>query len=235
MQGMRKPVLTDGAWGTALQAMGLPCGQFSAPWNMSHPQAVAAVAQGYLEAGSKIILTNTFGPCTHDEARAGAEISLRAAEGQADVFGSLGPGADDGLAAVLADAGVAGLVIETMTSLEEASHALQAARATGLSVVVSFAFGFGDVTVAEAVRRMENEGAFAIGVNCVAMEPCLEFCRQLRMATKLPIWSKPNAATAAEFAAGALLLVATGADYVGGCCGTTAEFIRAVAAALAMG
>ena len=51
----------DGAWGTALQNRGLPAGACPELWNVSKPQAVEAVARGYVEAGSDILLTNTFG------------------------------------------------------------------------------------------------------------------------------------------------------------------------------
>src|SRR5438093_5606319 len=57
----RRPVITDGAWGTELQARGLAIGEFSDLWNLSHAERVAEVAGAYIEAGSQIILTNTFG------------------------------------------------------------------------------------------------------------------------------------------------------------------------------
>src|SRR5579872_14369 len=55
------PVITDGAWGTQLQAQGLGLGEFPDVWNLSHPERVAKVARAYIDAGSQIILTNTFG------------------------------------------------------------------------------------------------------------------------------------------------------------------------------
>ena len=55
------PVLTDGAWGTQLQARGLAPGEVPDLWNLTHPEKVAGVACAYIEAGSQIILTNTFG------------------------------------------------------------------------------------------------------------------------------------------------------------------------------
>ena len=96
------PVLLDGAWGTELQARGLPPGEVGDLWNLERPERVEAVARAYVEAGSRIILTNTFranrialGPAgaarTVEVNRAGAEISRRAAEGSARVFGSIGP------------------------------------------------------------------------------------------------------------------------------------------------
>src|SRR5438046_10359842 len=54
------PVLTDGAWGTELQGRGLGVGDCPDHWNLLRPDAVADVARAYVEAGSRVILTNTF-------------------------------------------------------------------------------------------------------------------------------------------------------------------------------
>ena len=54
------PVLTDGAWGTELQARGLEAGEMGDFWNLSHPERVEEVARAYVEAGSRVILTNTL-------------------------------------------------------------------------------------------------------------------------------------------------------------------------------
>ena len=56
-----KPIVTDGAWGTQLQQRGLDVGQCPDAWNLDHPDRVEEVARAYVEAGSQIILTNTFG------------------------------------------------------------------------------------------------------------------------------------------------------------------------------
>src|SRR6185503_16953772 len=55
------PVVTDGAWGTQLQTRGLTIGEFPDAWNLTHPDLVAEVARAYVNAGSQVILTNTFG------------------------------------------------------------------------------------------------------------------------------------------------------------------------------
>lgn len=101
------PVITDGAWGTELQARGLQSGDFPDAWNLTHAAKVAEVAQAYIQAGSRIILTNTFGANRlrmHDQSelsrlaeinRRGVEISCQAAAeapgGRAFVFASMGP------------------------------------------------------------------------------------------------------------------------------------------------
>src|SRR5208283_3931978 len=53
-------MISDGAWGTQLQGRGLPVGTMPDTWNLTHPDEVEAVARAYVEAGSQVILTNTF-------------------------------------------------------------------------------------------------------------------------------------------------------------------------------
>ena len=55
------PVVTDGALGTQLQQRGLPVGACPDAWNLTQPDEVEEVARSYVEAGSQVILTNTFG------------------------------------------------------------------------------------------------------------------------------------------------------------------------------
>lgn len=54
-------LLADGAMGTMLFASGLSSGGAPELWNIEHPERVAAVHRGYLEAGAQLLLTNTFG------------------------------------------------------------------------------------------------------------------------------------------------------------------------------
>jgi 5-methyltetrahydrofolate--homocysteine methyltransferase len=55
------PILADGAMGTMLFAAGLQFGDPPEAWNVSQPDVVRRVHRGYLEAGSRIVMTNTFG------------------------------------------------------------------------------------------------------------------------------------------------------------------------------
>jgi 5-methyltetrahydrofolate--homocysteine methyltransferase len=274
----RGPVLTDGAWGTQLQARGLAIGEFPDVWNLSHPESVAAVAQAYVHAGSDIILTNTFGAnrlrlADHQLAdrtveinRRGVEISQQAANGDALVFASIGPSgkmllneettidalrkAFDEQARALADAGADGIVIETMSDLAEAQQAVIAARATGLPVVACMVFDSGrnkdrtlmGATPEEAALVLSLAGADVVGANCgQGISGFLPICQRLRAATPLPIWIKPNAGlpeiragqvvfpTHPEgFASHARALIEAGAAFIGGCCGTDPDFIRAL-------
>jgi len=277
------PVLTDGAWGTQLQARGLPPGQLPDLWNLTHPEQVAEVAQAYVQAGSRVILTNTFGAnrlrlaeagCADKlEAinRRGVELSRQAAQGHAKVFASIGPtgkmlltgevNAAD-LTAVfteqaqaLASGGPDGLVIETMSDLEEARLAVAAARSTGLPVVACVVFDSGrdkdrtmmGQTPEQVAQGLSAAGADVVGSNCgQGIAGFVSICRRLHAATDRPIWIKPNAGlpelvegravyrtTPEEFAAYLPALLEAGASFVGGCCGTTPEFIAALSRRLA--
>jgi len=274
----RGPVLTDGAWGTQLQARGLEVGQCPDGWNLSHADRVEEVARAYIEAGSRVILTNTFGAnrfalARHgladrvaDINRAGVEISRRATAGTAKVFASMGPSgvvlmmgqvkpeelqaAFAEQARAMAEAGADGIVIETMSDPEEAVLAVAAARQTGLAVVACMTFDSGKnhdrtmmgTTPEQAAERLTEAGADVIGSNCgQGIEGFVGICKRLRAATDRPVWIKANAGlpqivggkavylqTPEQFARSAAALIEAGASFLGGCCGTTPEFIRAV-------
>ena len=256
------PVLLDGAWGTQLQARGLPVGACPDLWNLRHPDRVAEVARAYVDAGSQIILTNTFGANGYVLAR----ISREAAAGSASVFGSVGPTGkmlamgeatpDEMLAAFrlqvqgLAEGGVDAIVVETMSDLEEAELAVQAAREAGLPVAASMTYGAGREgdrtmmghTPEEAAQRLAAAGAQVIGANCgFGPEQMLPVCRRLAAATSLPLWMKPNAGLPVmvdgqatytmdveTFVAHAAQLLQAGARFIGGCCGTGPDYIAAL-------
>ncbi|MGD0729769.1 MAG: homocysteine S-methyltransferase family protein [Terracidiphilus sp.] len=269
-------LITDGAWGTELQARGLPVGANPDTWNLSHPERVESVARAYAEAGSQVILTNTFraNAIAMPDSNAGdldainrAGVALsRKTAGKALVFASIGPtgkmlvsgeiGSEQVSAAFaaqtssLAAAGADALLVETMSDIEEARLAVEAARRTGLPVVVSFAFDSGKnkdrtlmgATPEAVAAAMVEAGADAVGANCgVGVEQAVTICQRLHAACDLPIWIKPNAGlpkmdgtaihydTSAEFFASHFApLREAGASFLGGCCGSTPEFIRAL-------
>ena len=155
-------------------------------------------------------------------------------------------------AAALAEGGADALLVETMSDPLEAALALAGARKTGLPVVVSFTFDTGrnkdrtltGATPEQAARRMAEEGADALGANCgVGIAEYVPICRRLRAASTLPLWIKPNAGlpdmtdgrasydtTPERFASFVPALVEAGASFIGGCCGTSPDFIRAAKA-----
>jgi methionine synthase I (cobalamin-dependent) len=98
--------LADGAMGTMLFASGLQFGDPPEIWNLTQPDVIRRIHRGYLDAGSRIILTNTFGGnrlrlSLHGNDRRVAELNQMAAlllraevdavEGQALVAGDIGP------------------------------------------------------------------------------------------------------------------------------------------------
>ena len=105
-------------------------------------------------------------------------------------------------AEALAEGGADVLLFETFSDVEEARLAVQAAKPTGLPIIVSFAFDSGrnkdrtmmGVTPETAARAMVEEGVDAIGANCGAgPESFAQICRRLKDASGLPVWIKPNA------------------------------------------
>jgi len=273
-----KPIVTDGAWGTRLYQLGLPQGESPEKWNLDEPEKVGIVAKEYVEAGSQIILSNSFGGCPiklaeyglADQAelinRRAAEISKEAAGDKALVFASIGPCGkllmmgdvdEDELqeafalqARALAAGGADGLVIETMSCLEEAKIALAAALTTNLPVVVSMAFDSGadkdrtmmGISAEQAAKELSEAGAYAVGGNCgQGIEGFISICKKMRAATDIPLWMKANAGlpevvdgettyqqSPEDFADKAETLLSEGATFIGGCCGTSPAFIKAV-------
>jgi len=272
------PVVTDGAWGTQLQARELPLGSCPDLWNLQEPERVEEVARAYVEAGSQVILTNTFGAnrfmlqrhgAVDDAAainRAGVEISRRAAGGRAKVFAAMGPSgvvllmgqvppaeveaAFAEQAAALAQAGADGLVIESMSDPAEAKLAVAAARRTGLPVVACMVFDCGKQldrtmmgsTPEQCAEILLEAGADVVGSNCgQGIAGFVPICRRLAAASGRPVWIKANAGlpqvrdgqtvydqTPEQFADYVPALIEAGAGMLGGCCGTTPDFIRAV-------
>ena len=55
------PIVADGAMGTMLFSAGLQFGDPPEVWNLAHPDVIRRIQRGYIEAGSRIVLTNTFG------------------------------------------------------------------------------------------------------------------------------------------------------------------------------
>jgi len=156
-------------------------------------------------------------------------------------------------ARALAAGGADGLVIETMSDPGEAKLAITAARETGLPVVACMVFDAGkyrDRTMTGATPEAAAEvlleaGADVIGANCgVGVEAFTPICSRLFAVAGAPVWIKANAGmpemvngaatytqTPEEFASHVPDLLETGAGFIGGCCGTNPDFIRAIAKA----
>ncbi len=147
----------------------------------------------------------------------------------------------------LAEAGVDLLVAETMMSLQESRAALIAAKeCCELPVMVTMTFEADGRTLYGTDARtaavvLESLGAAAIGVNCsTGPDKMTDIIAAMAEVTTVPIIAKPNAGLPSldrdgntvydmdcgEFAERMVRLVEAGASVLGGCCGTTPEFIR---------
>lgn len=142
------------------------------------------------------------------------------------------------------------IVIETMTDLYETKAALLAAKENSdLPVFVTMSFEasgrtFTGCTVASMARTLEGLGADAIGLNCsLGPDQLAPLLKELCESTRLPVIAKPNAGLPdpvdghydmdpEAFAQAVLDCVDAGVSIVGGCCGTTPEYIRRLTSVL---
>jgi 5-methyltetrahydrofolate--homocysteine methyltransferase len=140
-----------------------------------------------------------------------------------------------------------------MFDLREAACAVRACKDNvSLPVIVSMAFATEEKggrtmmgnSAEQCAGGLTEAGADAVGANCGDLDPAqmAVVVSLLRSATSLPVLAQPNAGkpklvgdktvfemTPASFAAGIGECLRAGARFVGGCCGTTPEHIRAVA------
>ena len=268
-------ILLDGAMGTMLQAAGLPIGQMPELWNITRPDIVSSVQRRYVEAGSRVLYTNTFGAnrckaagcgrSVADLVMAGVHCARKAAEGfDVKVALDIGPIGQlleplgnlsfDEAYDIFREIVTAGekaqadlIVIETMSDLNEMRAAVLAAKEnSNIPVWATMTFeatgrSFLGVTVRSMALTLTGLGVDALGFNCsLGPKELLPLVRELRDWTELPLILKPNAGlpdpatgeyhiTPEEFAGELKDALELGVSIVGGCCGTTPEFIRAVA------
>ncbi|MFN3476730.1 MAG: homocysteine S-methyltransferase family protein [Candidatus Methylomirabilales bacterium] len=190
--------------------------------------------------------------------RLGAELARAVCPKGCFVAGSIGPTGEKGVksqeryeafweqAQALTEGGADLLLIETMTDIEEACLAVSAAKAMGLPVIASMVFkegaeGYmtlGGTPLKEAVQRLIEGGADAIGTNCVDPRIAPGIIAEFRRVTNLPLITQPHAGLP-KFQENKLIypftpermleiyqtLLQTGVNLVGGCCGTTPEHI----------
>jgi 5-methyltetrahydrofolate--homocysteine methyltransferase len=281
-------VLLDGGIGTQLQLAGLPAGVCGELWNVERPDVVRGVHRAYADAGAEALLTNTFGGsplalARHGQGQRAGELNRAAASLARDVagearwvLGDVGP--FGGFLAPLGDAsaeeveagfhaqveallegGADGVLVETMTALDELTLAVRAARAAGAPfVIASVAFDatrvgprtMMGVAPHNAAGTALELGVDALGANCgtgLDMTGYAEILQQLAAAAAgLPLLCRPNAGMP-RLAGGRVLydlapermaddvavLVDAGARMIGGCCGTTPAHIAALRVALA--
>jgi methionine synthase I (cobalamin-dependent) len=209
---------TDGAWGTELMKLGWASTELKDLWNVSAPDKVLQVARSYVEAGARIILPNTF----------------------------------SANAVVIARHGAAGRSAE----VTRAGAAISRQAAGDLPVGVSFSFDSGKekdctmmgVTPAQAWQLAREGGASFVGANCgIGIDAYVKVALQFAACGgELPLWIKGNAgrpemeadgsvhyrAGPEDFSRAVPPLVEAGVRFIGCCCGSTPDHVRAIVAAV---
>ena len=270
-------IIFDGAMGTQLQAKGLKTGECPEILSITHPEIVRDIHKSYIDAGSMVVYSNTFGANSYKLAESGYSVeevvkaSVKVAKEATDGTGALaaldiGPigqlmeptgsmSFDEAYEiykeVILAGADADLIVFETMTDLAELKAGVLAAKENSSKpIVCTMTFEenmrtFTGCSVSSMALTLEGLGVNALGVNCslgpVQLRGVVE---ELAKWTTLPIVVKPNAglpdpATGKydlppeEFAADMVNgIVPLGATILGGCCGTTPEYIRQLSLAL---
>lgn len=273
-------LIFDGATGTYLQNNGLEPGGSPELMNATDPEVVKGMSKQYFDAGSDIVLTNSFGGNKFMLERYGAgdrlfELNKLAAEHARAVApegkfvsGSIGPtgefieplgtATEDELYDTFSEmskafeaGGADAVMIETQLAIEEAAIAVRAAKeTTGLVVMATMVFDKGPrgyftmmgVTPEQAVEGLEEAGADVVGTNCGnGIERMVEIATRMRAATDKYLVVQSNAGLpiikngetcyleSPEFMAKHYReLAELPINILGGCCGTTADHIRAL-------
>lgn len=271
-----KAILLDGATGSNLFVMGMPRGICSEEWILDHPDVLVELQKAYVEAGSQILCAPTFGANRFNLSSHGlgaqveemnhelVKISKKAVDGKAYVAGDvtaivkmigMSPEATYEKAMerykeqmrYLVDAGVDVILMETMTSMDEAMAALEAAQQVcDLPVLCSMTIDadgsiYAGGHIFEAAETLQEMGADAVGINCsVGPEQLVSIVEGLNQRLHIPMIVKANAGmpkisdtgeasydmTPERFGRSMKVLLEKGAKIVGGCCGTTPDYIR---------
>jgi len=272
-------LVLDGAMGTELHKKGLEVGECPEKLNLTHPEILTEIHRSYVEAGSDIIQTNTFGASrikldeyglgeeVGEINRKAVELAKKAAKEDTIIAASMGPTGKllepigdlsfseayeifAEQAQILEEAGVDLISIETMTDLQEVRAAVIAVKeTTSLPIICHLTYeeslktmtGTDPVTAATV---LEGLGVEVIGANCsMGPEGLLKIIKALGDNTAAYLSVEPNAGLpildennktifpmeAKEMAEYLQKFVDAGANIIGGCCGSTPEYIRLVA------
>ena len=270
---MPETIILDGAMGTMIQSAGLMLGAKPEIFALENPDAVMSIHRQYIESGSSVIYSNTFGANRHklsgtghsveEVVTANVKLAKKAAGKTAKVALDIGPIGE--LMAPLgtlsfdeaydifnemlqagARAGADLVIFETFTDLYEVRAAVLAAKEnTTLPVWVTMSFEkdgrtFTGTTVRSMAVTLDALKADAMGINCsLGPAEILPLMKEMRSYTDRPLIAKPNAGlpdpatgtyfiTPSDFAEQMLPYLELGVSAMGGCCGTTPAFIKAL-------
>lgn len=276
-----KVLILDGATGTELQKRGLPTGVSPESWVIEHPETLIDLQKNYIQSGSNVVYTFTFGGNRIKLAEYGLgdrviEYNRRLAEISKAAVASARTGEEKALVAGNISAtgefirpfgslpfedavntykeqvkglllgGVDFFVIETMIDIQEARAALLAVKeSSDLPVCVSMTFNEDGRTLTgsdpvTALITLQSMGADVVGCNCsTGPEKMLDFIKHMKPYANVPLLAKPNAGLPKlidgktlfdmepmEFGRFGPLFVEQGINIIGGCCGTSPEYIR---------
>jgi 5-methyltetrahydrofolate--homocysteine methyltransferase len=154
-------------------------------------------------------------------------------------------------AQILAESGIDCFIIETMFDVRECQAAIQGVRAVSdLPVFATMTFeknpnGFCTIMgnfVPESMQMLAQAGADAVGANCsIGSDSMVELAKIIRKSVTLPVIIQPNAGipeirdgglvypeSSTEYASNLKAIRDLGVEIIGGCCGTTPEYIQAI-------
>jgi 5-methyltetrahydrofolate--homocysteine methyltransferase len=159
------PILADGAMGTMLFEAGLQFGDPPEVWNLTQPDLIRRIHRGYLDAGARILLTNTFGGNRQRLALSGHEARVDELNRLAAILLRAEVDAAGGTALVAGDIGPSGQIMAPLGTLghDEAvdTFAEQAAAlmAGGVDLIwIETMSDLGEITAAiEGVRRVSPD------------------------------------------------------------------------------
>jgi 5-methyltetrahydrofolate--homocysteine methyltransferase len=209
------PALADGAMGTMLFEYGLSFGEAPETWNLLHPELVRKVHRGYLEAGSQVVLTNTFGGNRSRLAMHNLEDRVPELNRTAAVLARSEVDQGGWNALVAGDIGPTGEIFEPLGTLsfDEAADifAEQAAALAGGGV---------DLFWVETLAALEEGNAALDGIRRVAPELPVIVTMTFDTHGRTMMGLTPEDACAG--------LTANGASAVGGNCGNGSAEVLAV-------
>ena len=262
-------LLFDGAMGTQLQARGLAAGEVPELLCLTNPQEITQIHQAYVQAGSEVVTTNTFGasaPKLGDAATVeevfSAAVACAKASGARYVAADIGPTGsllepmgtlpfDDAYELFAqqvraADAAGADLfIIETMADLAEAKASVLAAKeCSDLPIFCTMTFDedgrtFLGTTPEVAAKTLSSLGANVVGINCsLGPKDVAPLVRRMLPWSSVPVMAQANAGLPhvedgvtlydikpAEYCEAVRDMLDAGVTVVGGCCGTTPDYI----------
>lgn len=262
-------LLFDGAMGTQLQARGLAAGEVPELLCLTNPQQITQIHQAYVQAGSEVVTTNTFGasaPKLGDAATVeevfSAAVACAKASGARYVAADIGPTGsllepmgtlpfDTAYELFVqqvraADAAGADLfIIETMADLAEAKAAVLAAKeCSDLPIFCTMTFDedgrtFLGTTPEVAAKTLSSLGANVVGINCsLGPKDVAPLVRRMLPWSSVPVMAQANAGLPhvedgvtlydikpAEYCETVRDMLDAGVTVIGGCCGTTPNYI----------